>query len=90
MANVLLEGAATGRPLITTNIPGCREVVEDGVNGFLCESKNEQSLYTTILNMLNANYVERENMGRQSRKLIEKKFDRHVIIQKYFDDIKSL
>ncbi len=86
MANVLLEGASTGRPLITTNIPGCREVVEDGINGFLCNSKNCDSLYDAFIKVLQTNYDRKVNMGLQSRRLVEAKFDRKQIIRQYIKD----
>ena len=87
MANVLLEGAAIGRPLITTNIPGCRESVQNGINGFLCEQKNEGSLYSGIIKFLNTNHSEKMNMGRESRRLVEERFDRNIIINQYLSKI---
>lgn len=48
MSNVLLEGGATGRALITSNIPGCREAVEDGFSGYLCPARNAGALYETM------------------------------------------
>ncbi len=87
MANVLLEGAAIGRPLIATDIPGCREAVEDGINGFLCEARNGDSLYKTILKFINVDHNTRNNMGLRSRKLMEKKFDRKIIVKQYINQI---
>ncbi len=89
MSNVLLEGAATGRPLITSNIPGCREVVQDGVNGLLCDVRNSDSLYNVILKILNNSHDDKKIMGIMSRKLVEENFDRKIIIQKYIDEIKK-
>ena len=83
MSNVLLEGAAIGRPLITTNIPGCREVVQDGVNGFLCESKNSDSLYKAILKNMHIGYNGRNSMGRESRRIVEQEFDRKIVVKEY-------
>ncbi len=90
MANVLLEGAAVGRPLITTNIPGCREVVQDGVNGFLCEVRNGDNLYKTFLKIIHVDHSTRINMGLQSRKLVEEKFDKEIIINHYLKELQSL
>ncbi len=90
MANVLLEGAAIGRLIITTNISGCREAVQDGVNGFLCEVKNGDSLYKAILKVLHIGGVERKNLGEQSRKLVEQKFDRQIIVNNYLQVISIL
>ncbi len=90
MANVLLEGAAIGRPLITTNIPGCREAVQDGVNGFLCEVRDGNSLYKTILEIIHVDHGTRNNMGLKSRKLVEEKFDRQIIIEQYINTIVNI
>lgn len=87
MSNVLLEGAAIGRPLIASDIPGCREIVQNGVNGFLCEARNSDSLYKAIIKMLHINNKEKQNMGKQSRSLVELIFDRKIIIKKYLDEI---
>lgn len=90
MANALLEGAAVGRPLITTNIPGCREAVQDGVNGYLCEVRDGDNLYKTILKIIHVDHSTRINMGLQSRKLVEEKFDRQIIIHHYLNELHSL
>ena len=52
MANTNLECAASGRPLITSNIPGCKEAVIEGVSGLLCETKNTASLYLAMKKMV--------------------------------------
>ncbi len=90
MSNVLLEGAAIGRPLVTSDIPGCREAVKDGVNGFLCKVRNGDSLYKTILKIIHVDHNTRINMGLQSRKLMEEKFDRQIIINQYLKEIQNL
>lgn len=89
MANVLLEGASIGRPLIASDISGCREAVQNGINGFLFKSKNEGSLYSAIMKILNISFSEKINMGRQSRKLVEAIFDRQIIIKEYLKEITS-
>lgn len=90
MANVLLEGGAMGRPLIASDISGCREVVEDGVNGFLCKVRNGDNLYKTILKIIHLDHNTRISMGLQSRKLVEKKFDRQIIINHYLKELQNL
>ena len=80
MSNVLLEGAAMGKPLIATNIPGCKEIVEDGVNGYLFEPKNTQKLIEKIEQFLKLSFSEREKFGRASRQRVEKNFDRNIVI----------
>jgi glycosyltransferase involved in cell wall biosynthesis len=79
----LLEAAAMAKPLIATDVPGCREVVENGVNGFLCEARNATDLAAKIDAFLSLDDSERQEMGRQSRKLVEKKFDVKFVIDAY-------
>jgi galacturonosyltransferase len=82
MSNVLLEGAAMGRALITSNIPGCREAVEDGVNGFLCKPKDTESLYICLKRFIHLSHAERQEMGKASRRIIEDRFNRKVVTEK--------
>ena len=81
MSNVNLEASATGRPVITTNIPGCRESVEDGITGWLCESENADNLYEKMKMFLNTNITTREEMGKKARKKMEKEFDKNSIVK---------
>ncbi len=85
MANTNLESAAIGRPVITSDIPGCREAVIDGETGFLCEVKNVDSLYEKM-NMI-TRIDRREEMGKRGRKLMEKQFNKQNIVS---ETIKSL
>ena len=89
MSNVLLEAAASGRALITSNIHGCMEAVEDGKNGYLCEVKNSQSLFSAINKFINLNIDERRNMGWNSRKRMELLFDKKKIVSKTIKKIKQ-
>lgn len=70
----VLEAMATGRPIITTDAPGCRETVIDGVNGFLIPVKNSGALAEKMIWMIE-NHNEVEKMGRESRRICEEKFD---------------
>jgi glycosyltransferase involved in cell wall biosynthesis len=79
----LLEAAAMGRPLIATDVPGCREVVSDGVNGLLCKPQNAKDLAQKMAYMLSIPCDALQNMGNQSRKLVEKRFDEKLVINKY-------
>ena len=81
MANTNLECAASGRPVITSNIHGCLEAVEDGVTGFLCEKQNAESLYQVMKNFCELTYEERENMGREGRKRMEAVFDKRKVVE---------
>ena len=90
MSNVLLEGAAMGKPLIATNIPGCKEIVEDGVNGYLFEPKNTQKLIEKIEQFLKLSTSEREKLGRAGRQKAEESFDRNIVIKAYLETIRKI
>jgi galacturonosyltransferase len=90
MSNVLLEGAAMAKPLLASNIPGCREIVENGVNGYLFEPKNETSLIKTIEKFLSQNESNRIKMGIASRQKVEKSFDRNLVIDAYLEEIAKI
>jgi galacturonosyltransferase len=82
MANVLLEAAAMSRPLITSRIPGCQEAVVEGCSGFLVNSKDSEDLYQKVMRFIKLPYEDKREMGRQSRKHIEKNFDRREVVRK--------
>lgn len=80
MSNVNLEAAATGRPVITTDIPGCREAVEDGVTGILCRSGSGEDLYGAMKRFLELPPVQRMAMGQAGRKKMEREFDKQMVV----------
>lgn len=80
MANTNLECAAMGRPVITSNIPGCKEAVVDGKSGLLCEAKNTDSLYRAMSRFLKLSAQERENMGLAGRRHMEAVFDKRLVV----------
>ena len=90
MSNVNLESAANGRPVITTNVPGCRETVEDGVSGFYCEAKRAESLTAAIERFIALPWEEKKKMGEKGRKKVEKEFDRQIVVKAYMDAINKL
>ncbi len=81
MSNVNLEAAAVGRPVITTDIPGCREAVEDGVTGILCASGNTESLYEAMKRFLSLSDEERTAMGSAARQKMEAEFAKEEIVE---------
>lgn len=81
MSNVLLEAAAMGRPLITSNIPGCREAVEDGVSGLLCAVKDGQDLYEKMKCVAQFSPEERRAMGLAGRARMEQLFDKQAVVE---------
>lgn len=81
MSNVLLEAAATGRPLITSNIPGCREAVDDGKNGFLIQAKDAHALFWAMKKFLNLTHEEKEEMGLAGYQKMKKEFRKETVIE---------
>ena len=87
MSNVLLEAAATGRALITSDVPGCREAVEDGVSGFLCPAMDADALYIKMKAFLDLTPEQRAAMGRAGRALMERDFDKEAVVSATLDRI---
>ena len=87
---VLLEGAAMGRPIITTDSVGCREVVEDGVNGFLCRVQDVGDLGDKMKQMLRLPREARAKMGLRGREKVETEFDEQIVIHRYLEVIAEL
>ena len=80
MSNVLLEAAASGRPLITSDIPGCREAVEDGVSGYLCPAKDADALYEAMRRFVELPESWRGEMGRRGRERMEQRFSKTAVV----------
>ena len=87
MANTNLECAAMGRPLITSNIPGCKEAVVEGKSGLLCQSKNADSLYDAMRRFLEMPQEQRAAMGQAGRRHMEAVFSKQRVVEK---TVKSL
>lgn len=85
----LLEACAMGKPIVTTDNVGCRETVDDGLNGFLCEPRSTSSLVEKLECMITLSHSERLAMGKQSRAKVEKEFDEQIVINKYLQAVKS-
>lgn len=83
----LLEAAAMARPIITANAVGCREVVDDGVNGYLCNVRDTEDLAKKMEQMLALSPDERSVMGRCGREKVEREFDERIVIGKYLEAI---
>jgi glycosyltransferase involved in cell wall biosynthesis len=79
----LLEAAAMARPIITTDVEGCREVVDDGINGLLCQVRSCEDLAKKMSQMLSLSDEEREQMGRAGRAKMEWQFDEQIVIDRY-------
>ncbi len=90
LSRVLLESASMAKPIITTNVPGCREVVDDGINGFLCESRSTEDLASKIEMMLKLDDSERKKMGEAGRAKMLAEFDEKIVIDKYLKTIEGI
>ncbi len=82
---ILIEALAMGRPVITTDTPGCRETVVPGENGFFAEPRSADSLYDVMDRFLSLSRQRQEEMGIRSRKLAEEKFDEKKVIATYME-----
>jgi glycosyltransferase involved in cell wall biosynthesis len=78
------------RPIITTNVSGCRDVVDDGVNGYLCEVQDSYSLRNQLIKMIELTPTEREDMGKRGRKKVINEFSDERVIEKYLDSIHTI
>lgn len=85
MSNVLLEASIKGRPVLASNIPGCKEIVNDGETGFIFEPKNPDSIVEAIENFLSLSYKDKLEMGLKAREKIKNEFSRELIVQKYLN-----
>jgi len=90
LSNVLLESAACARPLITTNRSGCREVIDNGINGFIVNQKDSKDLIEKIEQFLALPWELRKAMGLAGRAKVEKEFDRQIVVEKYVADVRQL
>lgn len=90
MSNVLLENAACGRPLIASNIPGCKEIIDEGKNGYKFNVKKIDDLVEKIEIFINKNYKNKIEMGLYGREKVKKEFDRQIVVDKYINIIKKV
>jgi galacturonosyltransferase len=87
ISNVLLESAASGRPVITTDRSGCRETVENGVTGFMFPQRNREKLLECVRRFMNLDNEERKVMGLNGRRKMEREFDRNIVVESYMAQI---
>lgn len=90
ICNVLLEGAASGRPVITCDHPGCREAVNDGETGYLVKPKDTKDLIDKIEIFLSLSNEKRAQMGLLGRRKMEREFDRRLVVNAYLNEISNL
>ena len=83
LSRVLMEACAMGRPVLTTDVPGCREVVREGINGYLCPPRDAIRLANIMQRFCQLSFEDRKNFGIRSRQLAESRFDEEEVIQNY-------
>ena len=90
MSNVLLESCASGRAIITTARPGCGEIVDEGLNGFVTRPHDVEDLCKQVRKFLALTKNERAAMGKAAREKVEKEFDRQIVVNKYLKEIEQI
>jgi len=90
LPRVLLEASAMGKPVIATDVPGCRQAVENGVTGLLCDARSGQSLAKAMLAFLDMTEDQRANMGRRGRAKAEGEFSEQAVVSAYVQAVLQL
>jgi glycosyltransferase involved in cell wall biosynthesis len=83
LPRVLLEAAAMGRPVITTDVPGCRDAVIEGQTGFLCRVRDVHDLAAKLMSFVALSASERQSMGARGRAFVARSFSERVVIDRY-------
>lgn len=89
-ANVMLEASSTGRPVITTRVPGCQETFDEGKTGFGCEVRSTESLVEAMRKFLSLTQDKRREMGLSARTKMEMEYDRDIVLKAYKDEISGI
>ena len=90
MSNVLLEAAASGRPVIAADRAGCRETLDDGVTGFLVPVNDEKEVIEATEKILQMSSEERKAMGLRGSEKIRREFDRKLVVEAYWEEIQRI
>ena len=90
MSNVCLEASASKRAVITTNRPGCKETVTDGVTGYIVDAENTADLADKIIQFINLSYADKLKMGLEARKKMKEEFNRSIVVDKYLEIIERM
>lgn len=89
ISNVLLEACAIGRPIITTDRAGCREVVEDGLNGYMIPQRDTEALIEALETFLKLSSDDKQRMGLNARHKVEREYDRQVVVEAYVREVEK-
>ncbi|MBR1458177.1 MAG: glycosyltransferase, partial [Oscillospiraceae bacterium] len=87
MSSVLMEGSAVGRPVIASDIPGCREIFDEMESGIGFAVRDREDLVRAITRFLDLPYEKKAAMGMAARKKMEAQFSREIVVQRYLDVI---
>ena len=90
MSNVLLEASASCRPVLASNVPGCKEIFDEGITGYGFEPRNVDAIIVVIEKFINLTQEEMEEMGKKARMKIEKEFDRTIVVNSYMSEINKI
>ena len=90
MPRSLLEAAAMARPLIAADVPGCRDVVENGINGYLCTVRDAASLASAMQRLAELPLAQRVGMGEAARRKVQEEFNEEFVVQAYLDVLARL
>lgn len=90
MARTLLEAGAMGIPCVTTDVPGCKDVIKDGENGFLCNARDSNSLKLAMMKMINSSEEHISSMAKIARKNIEENFNESIVINAAVEGLNSI
>jgi glycosyltransferase involved in cell wall biosynthesis len=90
MPRSILEACAMELPIICTNVPGCKEIVTDKLNGLLCKPKDSDSLFQAMSSMLRMTQSARIEMGIEGRKRVEKNYSEDIVIKKAQEALKKV
>ena len=90
MSNVCLEAAASGRPILASDIPGCRETFDEGISGYGFKVKDAEALYLALEKFIHTPIEKQEEMGQRGRFKMEREFDRQIVVNGYLDEIEKI
>ena len=90
MPRSLLEAGAMGLPSIATDVPGCRNIIKDNINGLLCKPNDVISLEKSMRQIMNISEEDRLKMSKNARKIVENNFDEEIVINELLITLDSL
>lgn len=90
ISRVLLEASSMEKPIVATNVTGCRDIVEDGISGYLCEVRNVESLASAMEKVILLPKEQLEEMGKKGREIVLSKFDEKIIMQEYKNKLNEI